>query len=144
MKSGAMAFSLTATGCWAFHFTPDDDFGNTYKHCLPFRKEPRDVKEEVAGFLWADAADFQTYGGWALDTQHVGFMGSSYLLAARVVVPGEASPSAAVFLSSSLGMYSFCGCWRPFGTGMYRRLSAVLRVAYWAGIFYLCFRKRFF
>ena len=81
MKTGTMAFSLTAAGGWAFDFTPDDDFGNVYNHCLPFRKEPRNVKEEVAGFLWADAADFQSYGGWALDTQHVGFMGSSYLLA---------------------------------------------------------------
>ena len=81
IETGTMAFSLTATGGWAFDFTPDDDFGNEYNHCLPFRKEPRPVKEEVAGFLWADAADFQSYGGWALDTQHVGFMGSSYLLA---------------------------------------------------------------
>ena len=61
MKTGTMAFSLTAAGGWAFDFTPDDDFGNVYNHCLPFRKEPRGIREEVAGFLWADAADFQSY-----------------------------------------------------------------------------------
>lgn len=81
MKRGTLAFSFAATGGWSFDFTPEDDFGNEYNNCIPFRKEPRLVKEEVPGFLWADAADFQSYGGWALDTQHVGFMGSSYLLA---------------------------------------------------------------
>ena len=81
MKRGTLAFTFAATGGWSFDFTPQDDFGNEYNHCIPFRKEPRAIKEEVTGFLWADAADFQTYGGWALDTQHVGFMGSSYLLA---------------------------------------------------------------
>ena len=80
IQTGSIAFSLTATGSWAFDFSPDNDFGNEYSNLIPFRKEPRNIKEEVAGFLWADAADFQTYGGWALDTQFVGFMGSSYLL----------------------------------------------------------------
>jgi len=80
LKTGTMAFSLSATGGWAFDFTPDNDFGNEYNNLIPFRKKPRNIKEEVAGFLWADAADFQTYGGWALDTQFTGFMGSSYLL----------------------------------------------------------------
>ena len=81
MKAGNLAFAMTASGAWAFDFTPDEDFGNEYRNCVPFRKEPRDIKETIPGFLWADAADFGSYGGWALDTQYVGFMGSSYLLA---------------------------------------------------------------
>jgi hypothetical protein len=81
MKTGNLAFAMTASGAWAFDFTPDEDDGNEYRNCVPFRKGPRDIGEVIPGFLWADAADFGSYGGWALDTQHVGFMGSSYLLA---------------------------------------------------------------
>ncbi len=80
-RTGALVFGFAAGGGWSFDFAPDEDFGNEYRHTIPFRKTPREIREVVPGFLWADAADFQTYGGWALDTQHVGFMGSSYLLA---------------------------------------------------------------
>ena len=107
MKTGTMAFSLTAAGGWAFDFTPDDDFGNEYHHCLPFRKEPRNVKEEVAGFLWADAADFQSYGGWALDTQHVGFMGSPTCWRTAPVAPSRMPPSSS---RTSRAASTACGC----------------------------------
>jgi len=81
MKTGSLAFALGANGAWAISFDPADIQGGEFNNCIPFRKKPRAIREAVSGFLWADAADFQTYGGWALDTQHVGFMGSSYLLA---------------------------------------------------------------
>ena len=64
IKSGVLVFSYAATTSgWAFDFTPDSDYGNEYNNLIPFRKEPREIKEEVSGFLWADTADFQTYGG---------------------------------------------------------------------------------
>jgi hypothetical protein len=82
IKKGTIAFALTASGGISFSFVPDESqVGDEFNHCIPFRKPARNIKEHIPGFLWADAADFQDYGGWALDTQHVGFMGSSYLLA---------------------------------------------------------------
>ena len=81
IKTGSLAFVLGANGAWALSFDPVDVEGGEFNNCIPFRKTPRNIREVVSGFLWADAADFQDYGGWALDTQHVGFMGSSYLIA---------------------------------------------------------------
>jgi hypothetical protein len=81
MKTGTMTFVIAAGGGISFSFDSDEILENEYRNCIPFRKEPRNIREIVPGFLWADAADFGSYGGWALDTQHVGFMGSSYLLA---------------------------------------------------------------
>ena len=72
---------MTANGAWGFDFSASRNPGDEFNHTVPFRKEPRAIKEVVTGFLWADAADFGSYGGWSLDTQHVGFMGSSYLIA---------------------------------------------------------------
>ncbi len=82
IKAGTLTFSFAAGGGLAFSFEPDK-YGSSdeFRTCLSFRKSPREIREVVPGFLWADAADFQGYGGWALDTQHVGFMGSSYLIA---------------------------------------------------------------
>ena len=81
MKTGTLAFAVGANGVWALSFDPAAIQGGEFNNCIPFRKTPRAIREVVPGFLWADAADFGDYGGWALDTQHVGFMGSSYLLA---------------------------------------------------------------
>ena len=57
------------------------------KALIDFRKPPRAVHEVVPGFLWLDAEDFADYGGWWIDTQFVGFMGSAYLIAAGVCNP---------------------------------------------------------
>jgi len=81
LKIGSLTFVFTAGKGWKFNFIEDGYSGNEYNYTIPFRKKPRNIREVVPGFLWCDAADFDTYGGWALDTQHVGFMGSSYLLA---------------------------------------------------------------
>ena len=52
----------------------------------PWRLEAprREVKEHVRGFLWIEAENFASYGGWLLDTQFAHKMGSGYLLAAGV------------------------------------------------------------
>ena len=81
-KRGTLTLSLAGIAGELFSFVPDDFYeAGVYKNTIPFRKPAREISEAVPGFLWADAADFDDYGGWALDTQHVGFMGSSYLLA---------------------------------------------------------------
>lgn len=54
-----------------------------------FRKEAPQVKEHIPGFLWLEAEDFASYGGWTIDTQYVAFMGSAYLIAAGVCTPVE-------------------------------------------------------
>ena len=81
LKAGSLSFAMTANGAWGLDFESSGNPGDEFNQSVPFRKEPRAIKEVVAGFLWADAADFGSYGGWSLDTQHVGFMGSSYLIA---------------------------------------------------------------
>ena len=52
-----------------------------------FRAEPRRAREFVRGFLWLEAEQFTSYGGWVVDTQFVGQMGSAYLLAPGVGIP---------------------------------------------------------
>ncbi len=81
LQTGILSLAYAAGSGWGLEFTPDAAPEGDFRNWVPFRKPPRKVREEAAGFLWADAADFQAYGGWALDTQHVGFMGSSYLIA---------------------------------------------------------------
>ena len=81
LQTGMLSLAYAAGSGWALEFTPDSEPPEQFRDWVPFRKPPRSIREEVNGFLWADAADFQDYGGWALDTQHVGFIGSSYLLA---------------------------------------------------------------
>ena len=82
VKRGTLTLLWTGVAGELFSFVPDDFYkAGVYKNTIPFRKPARRIEEVVPGFLWADAADFDDYGGWALDTQHVGFMGSSYLLA---------------------------------------------------------------
>jgi hypothetical protein len=81
-KAGTLFFTTIGAGQLGFSFVPGGSFDDgSFKNTIAFRKPPRKIEEEVNGFLWADAADFQDYGGWALDTQFVGFMGSSYLIA---------------------------------------------------------------
>ena len=82
LKTGSLVITGLATGNLGFSFVPDDFYeSEEFDNAIPFRKPPRKIREVATGFLWIDAADFSTYGGWALDTQHVGFMGSSYLIA---------------------------------------------------------------
>jgi len=52
-----------------------------------FRKPLRPVGMVKPGFVWIDAEDFASYGGWTLDTQFVHLMGSGYLLATGVGTP---------------------------------------------------------
>lgn len=59
-----------------------------------FRKPAREAKEAVPGFLWIEAEDFASYGGWWIDTQYVAFMGSAYLIAAGVCKPVEDAVSS--------------------------------------------------
>ena len=92
IKSGSLVFTGVATGTLGFSFVPDDFYdASPYRNRIPFRKPKRVIREVVPGFLWIDAADFGDYGGWALDTQHAGFMGSSYLLAHGAGRPVEAA-----------------------------------------------------
>lgn len=49
-----------------------------------FRAPAKNAREVVPGFLWLEAEEFADYGGWVIDTQFVGKMGSAYLLAPGV------------------------------------------------------------
>jgi len=82
IKTGSLVITGLGTGTPGFSFVPDNFHEEgPYQNRIPFRKKPRTIREVVPGFLWADAGDFENYGGWAFDTQHVAFMGSSYLIA---------------------------------------------------------------
>lgn len=93
VKAGTLTFSLAGGAGKSLAFLPDGFYENApeWPKNIPFRKSrvPRTVREEVSGFLWLDAADFSDYGGWALDTQFVAFMGSSYLIAHGTSAPVE-------------------------------------------------------
>jgi hypothetical protein len=89
-KTGTLFFAGLSAANLGFSFVPGGAFdAGPFRNTIAFRKPPRKIKEEVSGFLWADAADFGDYGGWALDTQFVGFMGSSYLIAHGTGTPVE-------------------------------------------------------
>jgi hypothetical protein len=91
-KAGILFITGLGVGNLGFSFVPGGSFDDgPFKNTIAFRKPPRKIKEEVSGFLWADAADFGDYGGWALDTQFVGFMGSSYLIAHGTGTPVAAA-----------------------------------------------------
>lgn len=53
-------------------------------HWEGFRAPAKKAKEVEKGFLWLETEEFENYGGWVIDTQFVGKMGSAYLLAAGV------------------------------------------------------------
>ncbi|HPE95240.1 MAG TPA: FAD-dependent oxidoreductase, partial [Bacillota bacterium] len=56
--------------------------------------------------LWIDAAAFDDFGGWTLETQFVGEMGQAYLLASNI--PGELADDASVrFTLTQSGTYRF-------------------------------------
>lgn len=98
IQTGTLVFAGIGTARLGFSFVPGGRFDEgPFRNAIAFRKPVRAIREEVGGFLWADAADFNDYGGWALDTQFVGFMGSSCLIAhgagapvedARLEIPG--------------------------------------------------------
>lgn len=48
----------------------------------PFKAPARRIEMVRDGFLWIEAEDFATYGGWMLESQFVHLMGSAYLIAA--------------------------------------------------------------
>lgn len=83
IKTGSLVVTgLSGGGQLSLAFVPDDFYdAEGSQRTIPFRKKPRTVREVVPGYIWADAADFDSYGGWALDTQFASFMGSSYLIA---------------------------------------------------------------
>lgn len=91
MKSGMLTVTLAGAAGPLLSFVPADRhlnaFGLPQDRMFRKRRIPREVKEVVPGFLWWDAADFADYGGWALDTQFVAFMGSSYLIAHGTSAP---------------------------------------------------------
>ena len=68
-----------------------------------FRKPLRPVGMVEKGFVWIDAEDFVSYGGWTLDTQFVHLMGSAYLLATGVGTPVEDATTE--FVLSEAGNY---------------------------------------
>lgn len=80
--------SLSQTG---FADYPTEQIGreDIVRAVEQFRKPSRRIEMAVDGFLWIDAADFENYGGWYLDSQHALLMGSSYLLAASAGTPVE-------------------------------------------------------
>ncbi|MEA2067600.1 MAG: FAD-dependent oxidoreductase [Verrucomicrobiota bacterium] len=59
-------------------------------HRVIIKKEsPAVLPQRDADTLWVDAADFQNYGGWLLDTQFIHLMGAPYLIAAGEGTPVE-------------------------------------------------------
>lgn len=58
-----------------------------YESLLNLRKPARTIRMDNDGFLWLDAGDFESYGGWVLDTQFVNLTGSACLLS-----PGADEP----------------------------------------------------
>ncbi len=49
-----------------------------------FRAPAFESRMHVPGCLWIEAEQFADYGGWKIDTQYVGQMGSAYLIAPGV------------------------------------------------------------
>ncbi|MFA6172161.1 MAG: FAD-dependent oxidoreductase [Kiritimatiellales bacterium] len=61
---------------------------NPFDRIQPIRAPRRAVREVVDGFLWIDAEQFDSYGGWELDTFHTDLTAASgYLLANRLAGP---------------------------------------------------------
>lgn len=53
------------------------------------KKDKRQAEVVVPGTLWIDTEDFDSYGGWHMDTQFVPQMGSPYLMANGLGTPVE-------------------------------------------------------
>lgn len=74
----------------------------------------RNVKENVPGFLWIEAENFASYGGWILDTQFAHKMGSGYLLAPGVGTPvSNATTSVEISKGGKYRLWVRCKDWVP-------------------------------
>ena len=74
----------------------------------------KNVKEHVPGFLWIEAENFASYGGWILDTQFAHKMGSGYLLAPGVGTPvSNATTSVKISKSGKYRLWVRCKDWVP-------------------------------
>jgi hypothetical protein len=87
--AAGLAVSFANNG-FAFELknAPPREIENPMSRLTPLKAPKRAVKEAVAGFLWIDAAQFDSYGGWELDTFHTDLAAASgYLLANRFCGP---------------------------------------------------------
>ena len=74
----------------------------------------RKVVENVPGFLWIEAENFASYGGWILDTQFAHKMGSGYLLAPGVGIPvSNATTTVDVAAGGKYRLWVRCKDWVP-------------------------------
>ena len=74
----------------------------------------RKVVENVPGFLWIEAENFASYGGWILDTQFAHKMGSRYLLAPGVGIPvSNAITTVDVAAGGKYRLWVRCKDWVP-------------------------------
>ena len=74
----------------------------------------RKVVENVPGFLWVEAENFASYGGWILDTQFAHKMGSGYLLAPGVGIPvSNAITTVDVAAGGKYRLWVRCKDWVP-------------------------------
>ena len=118
IKTGMLTVSLAGVSGPVLSFMPDDRYGRAsgLPHDRAFRKRrvPRQVEEAVPGYLFWDAADFADYGGWALDTQFVAFMGSSYLIAHGTSAPvKDAVTSCEIKRPGRYRLWVRCKNWIP-------------------------------
>ena len=90
--SGAFGLSvrLVPDGTFAVDIQGSPLADNLFDRLRPLRAPKRDIRETVAGFLWVDAEQFDSYGGWELDTFHTDLAAASaYLIANRFTGPVE-------------------------------------------------------
>lgn len=118
VKRGSIFVAAAGAAGPALSFLPADRYKSDagLPRFLPFRKDEhaREVKEVVPGFLWWDAADFAAYGGWALDTQFIAFMGSSYLIAHGTSTPvQDAVTSVNITVSGKYKLWVRSKNWLP-------------------------------
>ena len=90
--SGAFGLSVTLLpdGTFAMDLQGGALADNPFDRLCPLRAPKREIRETVAGFLWIDAEQFDSYGGWELDTFHTDLAAASaYLIANRFTGPVE-------------------------------------------------------
>ena len=84
---------------------PLQEIETPMRRLKPFRAPKRPVQEAVSGFLWIDAGQFESYGGWELDTFFTDLAAASgYLLANRLIGPPVDDAVTTVTIPES-------GCW---------------------------------
>ena len=118
VRYGTLAITALSASGSGFAFLPPNFYNDAveFPKVLPFRKDkiPREIKEFIPGFLWIDAADFSNYGGWALDTQFVAFMGSSYLIAHGTSAPvDDAVTTVEISNPDKYRLWVRCRNWIP-------------------------------